>query len=63
MTGWKTKTGVIIGVIGGAMLASADMCPSPTWIPWLKFAGTLMAAAGGGLGIYGVGKKIDRQGK
>ena len=63
MTGWKTKTGIIIGVVGSALLSSANVCPIPDWIPWITFIGTIITAIGAGLGVYGLGSKIDRQGK
>lgn len=63
MSGWKTRTGVLIGVIGGALLATANIFPIPEYIPWVQFTGTFLTAIGGGLGIYGVGSKVDKQNK
>ena len=63
MKGWKTKTGAIIAAVGGALLAVADICPKPEWIPWVKFAGTGLLSVGGSLGVVGVAHKIEKTGK
>lgn len=63
MKGWKTKTGAIIAVIGGALLAGSQVCPDESLKSWIIFAGTILASAGGGLGAYGIGHKIEKNGK
>lgn len=62
MKGWKTKTGIIIGVVGGALLAGAQVVP-PNKLElagWLQFAGVMLSFAGTGLGGYGIAHKGEK---
>ena len=63
MTGWKTKAGIITGAVGVALLAGSQVSPNPDMAVWLKFLGTLIAAGGGSLGVYGVAHKVEKAGK
>jgi len=58
--GWATKTGVVIFAIGGALLASCEMCPVDTGIGWLKFIGTLLTSLGGAMAGLGIARKVER---
>ena len=60
MAGWKTKLGGACLFLGGVLTGTADKCPSQSAIPWLHFAGIVLLSAGGGLGLVGIGHKIDR---
>lgn len=58
--GWKTKLGIAAVVIGGGLLAGAEVSPMPELTPWLKFIGTMLVAIGTGGGIYGVAHKVEK---
>ncbi|HUU53246.1 MAG TPA: hypothetical protein VMW44_01230 [Candidatus Bathyarchaeia archaeon] len=60
LQGWKTNTGLIIGVIGGALLAGAEVAPSPDFAVWLKFLGTILMTIGAGGAAYGVADKVQK---
>lgn len=62
MGGWKTKTGVVIGIIGGALLAGAQVVPMNhiQLADWLQFAGTMLAFVGTGLSGIGIAHKGEK---
>lgn len=60
LKGWKTKTGLIIGVLGGALLAGVEVAPSPEIATWLKFLGTIFMNIGSGMTAYGVAHKVEK---
>jgi hypothetical protein len=58
--GSKTKAGAILLAIGVAIYNTVDLCPVSTWVPWIKYVGALVSAAGGALGLVGIGGKVDK---
>jgi hypothetical protein len=60
--GWKTKTGSILFGVGGVLVSSAGSCPVAEYAWWLDVAGKILMAVGGGLGMYGIGHKVDKLG-
>jgi hypothetical protein len=58
--GWKTKSGIICGLIGGGFLAGAEVAPSPGIAVWMRFIGTILVAVGGGGAFYGVAHKVEK---
>lgn len=58
--GGKTKTGAILLAVGVAIYQTVDLCPMPAAVPWIKYIGSLVAAAGGALGLVGIGGKVDK---
>jgi hypothetical protein len=58
--GGKTKTGAILLAVGVAIYQTVDLCPLPAMVPWIKYIGSLVAAAGGALGLVGIGGKVDK---
>ena len=60
MLGSKTKAGAILLAIGVAVYNTVDLCPVSTWVPWIKYVGALISAAGGALGLVGIGGKADK---
>lgn len=58
--GGKTKTGAVILVVGVAIYQTVDLCPIESWVPWIKWLGSIVTVAGGALGIVGIGTKVDR---
>lgn len=61
LTGWKTKTGLIVGVLGTGLLAGAEVAPTPQIGVWCRFLGMIMAGIGTGLAGYGIAHKIEKQ--
>ena len=61
LTGWKTKTGLIVGVLGTGLLAGAEVAPTPQIGVWCRFLGMIMAGIGTGLAGYGIAHKVERQ--
>jgi hypothetical protein len=61
MSGWKTKTGSACVFLGGVLFAAVEACPVAEWQSWIKFAATILMAAGTGLGMYGIGHKVERK--
>ena len=60
MSGWKTKVGAVITAIGGTIIGSAEIAPTPGMIPWLKFIGFIISGIGGALTIWGIGHKLEK---
>lgn len=60
MLGSKTKAGAVILALGVAIYQTVDLCPAESWVPWIKYFGSLVAAAGGALGLVGIGNKVDK---
>ena len=60
MIGSKTKAGAILLAIGVAIYNTVDLCPVSAWVPWIKYVGALISAAGGALGLVGIGGKVDK---
>lgn len=62
ISGWKTKTGLVISAIGAALLAGAQVAPPNAFelASWLTFAGTIITTFGGGLTAYGVAHKAEK---
>lgn len=62
LTGWKTKTGVIVGVIGAALLAGAQAIPPNAFelSGWLNFAGIILSSVGTGLAGIGIAHKGEK---
>jgi len=60
LKGWKTNTGLIVGVIGGALMAGAEVAPSPDIALWLKFIGTILMTIGASGAVYGVADKVQK---
>lgn len=58
--GWKTKWGIGAAVIGGALLAGAEVAPVDSLAPWLRFIGTILVAIGGGGATYGLAHKVEK---
>lgn len=58
--GGKTKAGAVILALGVAIYQTVDLCPAEAWVPWIKYIGSLIAAAGGALGLVGIGGKVDK---
>jgi hypothetical protein len=56
----KTKAGAILIALGIAVYQTVELCPMESWIPWIKYIGSLVTAAGTALGIVGLGGKVDR---
>lgn len=62
MGGWKTVTGIIVGVTGGALLAGAEVANEISYnlYLWMRLIGTILSFAGGGLGAYGIAHKSHK---
>jgi hypothetical protein len=60
MLGSKTKAGAVLLAVGVAVYNTVDLCPVATWVPWIKYIGALISAAGGALGLVGIGGKVDK---
>ncbi|HBA86010.1 MAG TPA: hypothetical protein DCZ95_18145 [Verrucomicrobia bacterium] len=60
ISGWKTKWGLIIGTIGGGLMAGAMVAPSPDLEKWCMFIGIIMATIGGGGVGLGVAHKVEK---
>ena len=60
MIGSKTKAGAILLAAGVAVYNTVDLCPVAAWVPWIKYLGALISAAGGALGLVGIGGKVDK---
>jgi hypothetical protein len=58
--GWMTKVSIILGLIGSACLAGAQVAPDPSWVPWLNFAGVVLGSIGGAGAGVGIARKIER---
>lgn len=63
MGGWKTKLGGACLFLGVLLTGTADRCPAQSAIPWLHFLGVVFTAAGSGMGLVGIGHKIEKMGK
>lgn len=60
MLGGKTKLGAVLIAIGMTMYSTVDICPVASWIPWIKWIGTMIGGVGTALGIVGIGNKVER---
>jgi hypothetical protein len=60
MLGGKTKSGAVLLAVGVAIYNTVDLCPVSEWVPWIKYLGALISAAGGALGLVGIGGKVDK---
>ena len=60
MKGWKTNTGAIMFAVGGVLTALYSECPITEAQYWIKLAGQILMAVGGGLGAVGIGSKLDQ---
>ena len=60
--GWMTKFSIVVGLIGSACLAGAQVVPdSAAWLaPWLNFAGVVLGSIGGAGAGLGIARKIER---
>ena len=58
--GSKTKVGAVLLAVGVAVYNTVDLCPVAAWVPWIKYVGALISAAGGALGLVGIGGKVDK---
>ena len=56
----KTKLGAVLLALGVAVYNTVDLCPAASWVPWIKYFGAIISAAGGALGLVGIGNKVDR---
>ena len=62
MSGWKVKTGSIVGATGMALVGVGDVAPTPEMAVWVVFIGKLLAGLGGALAAFGLGHKIEKAG-
>lgn len=60
MTGWKTKTGAAIYVLGALLKAMGPGCPMPDLAPWFAWLGGIVEALGGALAVVGIAHKIEK---
>lgn len=56
--GWKVIAGAICLGMGQLFGAAVTDCPVPSWVPWLKWFGTLFNAGGMVLAGIGVSSKV-----
>jgi len=60
MNGWKTWTGAAVVFAAGGLAALTEAYPE---CQMLKMAAIFLAGGGGGLGLVGLGHKLDRMRK
>lgn len=58
--GSKTKFGAFLIVAGVAIYQTVDLCPVTAWVPWIKWAGSIVTIVGTYFGIIGIGGKVDK---
>ena len=60
MQGWITKVSIVVGLIGSACLAGAQVAPKPEWGPWLNFFGVVLGSIGGAGAAVGISRKVEK---
>lgn len=60
MTGWKTKWGTILLIVGGAVMGAAEIAPDANAALWMNFAAKLVTGIGTGLTAWGLGHKLEK---
>lgn len=60
MSGWKTKWGSILLVVGTTIMGASDIAPSLQLGEWMDFIGTIATGAGTSLTAWGLGHKLEK---
>lgn len=60
MEGWKTKAGALLIFLSSLCFAGEQAFPIEEYKPWFHFFSIALSGSGAGLGLMGIGHKLDK---